>query len=159
MLDLIFPKSIDNHYRGQRLALLLLWLIVGMNVAIDLGAIFTPDGGAETADGIPLSTYPAAAAAAVIGVAAYLGLAGLMLDLIYVLALVRYRAMVPLMYALLVVQYPAHKAIGLMKPIVRAGDPHGGWITLGLFVLTLIGFALSLTGKYRRGAPQGRRAA
>src|SRR5438067_9841017 len=128
MLDLIFPKSIDNHYRGHRLALWLLWLIVAMNVAIDLAAIFTPDGGAESADGIPLSTYPATAAAAVIGVAAYLGLAGLMVDLIYLLALVRYRAMVPLLYLLLIVQYPAHKAIGLIKPIARAGEAHGGWV-------------------------------
>jgi hypothetical protein len=147
MLNRLFPAQIDNRYRGHRLALWLLYPITFLNAVIDLVSIFSPDGGAQSADGIPLDTYAPAAARAVVGVAAYLGLADLVLVVFSVLALVRYRAMVPLIYLVIVIEYLAHKGIGLMKPIARAGDAHGGLVTMGLFALCVLGLMLSLIGK------------
>jgi len=159
MLKRLFPDAFDNRFRGLAPALWLFWPIVLMSLAIDLGGIFAPDGGAQSADGIPLSTYDHAGAAAVIGVAAFLGLASLMFDLLCVLAALRYRAMVPLLYALLVAQFLAHKAIGAMKPIPRIPSASGGEIALTIFAVTVLGLVLSLTGKgYRTTAlsPPGR---
>lgn len=147
MLNRIFPDQIDNHYRGHKFALWLFYPITFMNLAIDLVAIFTSDGGAQSADGIPLDTFGAGGAQAVIFVVALLGLSGLLLGLLFVLALFRYRAMIPLMYVLLVVDYLGHKGIGLMKPIVRVGTPSGGFVGVALFALTVIGLVLSLRGR------------
>ena len=148
MLSRLLPQPIDNRFRGHRPALWLFVAIAAMNIVIDLVAIFTRDGGAQNADGIPMDTFAPAAAQAVIGVGALLGLAGLLLGLIFVLALVRYRAMIPLMYALLVVDFIGHKADLALKPIPRMpGVSSGSLVTWALFAVTLVGLALSLTGK------------
>ncbi len=147
MLDRIFPEQFDNHYRGRKGALWLFYPITFMNVAIDLVAIFARDGGAKSADAIPLDTFGPTAAAALVGVVAYLGLASLLLGLLAILALLRYRAMIPLMYLLIVMNDIGHKAIGLIKPIARIGAPSGGIVSLALMALSLVGLVLAVSGK------------
>jgi hypothetical protein len=147
MLNRIFPERFDNHYRGHRLALWLFYPITFMNVVIDLVAIFKSDGGAQSADGIPLDTFVSGGAQAVIFAVALLGLSGLLQQFVSVLALLRYRAMIPLMYVLLVVDYLGHKGIAWMKPVVRTGTSSGSYVTVSIFALTFLGLVLSLRGK------------
>jgi hypothetical protein len=147
MLNRIFPKQLDNQYRGNKIAIWLFALLIVVNTGISCVAIFKPDGGAQSADGIPLDTYAPAAAQAVIGVVAFLGLANLLLYIVFVVVLIRYRAMIPFMYLLIVLNWLAHKGIGMMKPIVRAGASPGQYVTWSLFALSLIGLILSVTGK------------
>jgi len=159
MLERLFPSTFDNQYRGYRLALWLFILITFVNTGISLVAILRPDGGAQSADGIPLSSYSPAAAQAVIGVIAFLGLSNLVLCMINVLALFRYRSMIPLLYAFAAIIFLGHKWIGAMKPIVRvASASPSGFVNLSLFAITLLGLALSLMGaRYdmRSEAPAG----
>jgi len=131
----IFPKQIDNHYRGHKFALWLFYPITFMNVAIALVGIFASDGGAQSADGIPLDTFGAGGAQAVVPVVAHLGLAKLLLGLLFVLALFRYRSMIPLMYVLIVVDYLGHKGILLLKPNVSVGTPFEGIVKSYSFAL------------------------
>lgn len=147
MLNRIFPEQIDNRYRGHKFALWLFYPITFMNLAIDLVAIFKSDGGAQSADGIPLDTFVSGGAQAVIAVVALLGLAGLLLGFLFVLALFRYRAMIPLMYVLIVADYLGHKGILWMKPIARVGTPSGSFVSVALIALSIIGLVLSLLGK------------
>jgi hypothetical protein len=152
MLNRIFPEQIDNRYRGHKLALWLFYPLTFMNVTIALVAIFARDGGAQSADRIPLDAFVSGGAAAVIGVLAFLGLAKLLLGSLYVLASFRYRAMIPLMYLLIVVDQLGHKGIGLMKPIVRTGTPTGVFVNLVILAVSIVGLVLSLQGKdYSRG--------
>jgi len=144
MLYRIFPEHIDNHYRGHTFALWLFYPLTIMNVVIALVAIFSRDGGAQSADGIPLDTFVSGGAEAVIGVVAFLGLSKLLLGLLFILALFRYRAMIPLMYVLIVLDHLGHKGIGLMKPIVRIGTPSGSFVSMVLFALSIFGLVLSL---------------
>ena len=147
MVNRIFPKQLDNQYRGNKIAIWLLALLTLMNTGISCVAIFKPDGGAQSADGIPLDTYAPAAAHAVIGVVAFLGLADLLLCVLIIIALIRYRAMIPLMYVVIVLNWLAHKGIGLMKPIARTGTSSGHYLTWSLFALSVIGLILAVTGK------------
>ena len=153
MLDRIFPATLDNRFRGHRLGLWLLYPILFVKIGISLAAIFTPDGGAQRADGIPLDSFPPAASEAVIGVVAFLGLATLITELIGVLALIRYRAMAPLIYVLMVTEDLGHRAVGLMKPIAREGAPMGGFVNLALIALIAIGLILSLVGRETLKSP------
>ncbi|HEY1927862.1 MAG TPA: hypothetical protein VGG92_10395, partial [Caulobacteraceae bacterium] len=84
---------------------------------------------------------------AVIGVGAFLGVEGLMLGLLFLLALVRYRAMIPLMYLVLAIEFLAHKGAGLWRPILPTGGSSGTLIPLALFAVTLVGLALAVTGR------------
>jgi hypothetical protein len=61
--------------------------------------------------------------------------------------LVRYRAMIPLMFALLVLEYLSRRPILLFLPIVRSGPPPGSVVNLALLAVMIVGLALSLRSK------------
>lgn len=140
----LLPQRIDNAYRGHRLALWILAALVLMKGGIGLGTIFNGRSAAVSADGIPLDTFSPAGAQAFISLFAAWGLAQLMLNLLGLLALLRYRAMVPLMFAVLLVEHLGRKLIFWILPIARAETPPGLFVNLGLVALMVIGLALSL---------------
>jgi hypothetical protein len=82
MLDLLFPQRIDNTFRGQKAALWLLALMALMRTAMGVSVMFNTHMTAITADGIPLDTYPAAAAANIVAMFALLGLTYFMTALV-----------------------------------------------------------------------------
>ena len=147
MLNRIFPERIDNHYRGHKLALWFFVPITFMKVAISLVHIFYEDGGAQSISTIPLDTYTSGAAENVIAIFSRMGLDQLLLGLLFVVVLFRYRAMIPLMYVLIMVGYIAGEGIVYMKPLVLAGTSGASTPALVLTVLSISGLVLSLRGK------------
>jgi hypothetical protein len=61
-----------------------------------------------------------------------------------VLTLTRYRAMIPLMFVLLLIEHLARRWVLLVKPIARTGTPPGIYINLVLLGLMIAGLVLSL---------------
>lgn len=151
MLNRIFPPQFDNNYRGHKLALWLFVPLVFMKVAISLSSIFDGYNVIRVADGIPLDTFTSGGAKAVVSITALLGLSHLLLASLCVLALIRYRTIIPLMYLLLLVEYFAKKWIFLVHPIARTGTSPSTYVNLVLITLLIVGLALSL---WRRGDRQ-----
>lgn len=147
MLNRIFPERIDNHYRGHKLALWFFVPITFMKVAISLVHIFFEDGGAQSISTIPLDTYTSGAAENLIAIFSRMGLDQLLLGLLFVVVLFRYRAMIPLMYVLIIVGYIAREGIVYMKPLVLTGTSGASTPALVLTVLSISGLVLSLRGK------------
>ena len=147
MLSRVLPRYFDNTYRGHRLALWLFGIILLMKTAIALGTVFNGRTAAQTADGIPLDSFGAAGAAAVVSLFAIWGLAQLVISTIGVLALVRYRAMVPLMLALFLFEHVMRRVIFLVLPIPRDGTAPGLAINLALLAVMAVGLALSLRSR------------
>jgi hypothetical protein len=154
MLNQVFPRYFDNAYRGHRLALWLFGAILLMKTAIALGTIFNGRTAAQTADGIPLDSFGVAGAAAVVSLFAIWGLAQFVISLIGVLALVRYRAMVPLMLALFLFEHVARRVIFLVMPIPRDGTAPGLYINFALLAVMTVGLALSLQKRADGSWPQ-----
>jgi hypothetical protein len=102
---------------------------------------------------MPLDTYPASAAQNIVGLMARNGLEQLLIASIFVLVLLRYRAMIPLMYVLIVTHYVASRGLAQMKPLVLAGTSGASTPTLVIAMLSAIGLALSLTGRSYAGEP------
>ena len=148
MFDQLLPQTIDNTYRGHRLALWLFGLLLFMKLAVSLNSIFNGYSVASSADGIPLDTYPPAAARTIVALFALFGLAHFMICLLGILVLVRYRSMIPFMFALLLVEHLSRRLILLLIPIVRVGTPPAFAVNLVLAALMIAGLALSL---WRRG--------
>jgi hypothetical protein len=144
MLNPIFPQRLDNTYRGHPVAVWLFLAVVFMKTGIALGTIFNGHAAAQSADGIPLDSFGASGAEAVVALFAIWGLAQLMLSVLGILALARYRAMIPFLFTLLLFEHLARKWILLVKPIVRTGTPPGPYINLVLLGLMIVGLALSL---------------
>lgn len=146
----VLPESLDNRFRGRLLALWLFGPVLVVKTGIALGTIFNGRAAAQSADGIPLDRFGADGAEAVVALFAIWGLAQLVLCGLGILALVRYRAMVPLLFLLLLLEQLARKGILMVKPIVRSGTPPGALINLSLLGLMVVGVALSL---WRRKEP------
>jgi hypothetical protein len=143
-VNLILPQRFDNTHRGHPAALWILGLVLVAKTGIALGTIFNGHTAAQSADGIPLDTFGTAGAEAVLTLFAMWGLSQLVLSVLGVLTLVRYRAMTPLMFLLILVEHVARRWILFVKPIARIGAPPGLSINLVLLGLTVVGLALSL---------------
>ena len=96
------------------------------------------------ADGIPLDRYTTAGAQTLVSLFAILGFTQFLICLLGVLALARYRNLVPLMFTLLLLQYLGGRVILRLLPIVRVGTPPGFYVNLALLALMIVGLALSL---------------
>jgi hypothetical protein len=148
MFGRIFPKQIDNNYRGHWLAILIFALLVILRAVMGFNSITLTHMVATGADGIPLDSYGPACAAVVVLFFKNIGLFFLLLSLLGAVALVRYRAMVPLMYLVLIIQLAGSRVLLHLYPIVRTSEmPLGFSVTLTMLAVALIGVVLSLVGK------------
>lgn len=144
MLDQLLPERLDNTYRGHKLALWLFAALLFVKGGIGLGTMFNGHSAATSADGIPLDTFSPAGEQAFVSLFAAWGLSQVILNLIGLLALVRYRAMVPLMFALLLLEHVCRKLVFLVLPIPRTGAPPGVLINIVLVAVMIAGLFLSL---------------
>src|SRR4051812_23976131 len=117
MLSRIFPRTIDNVFRGHWLALWLFGFYILIKLVQGTESLLQARNTAVNADGLPLASYGSAAADTVVGMFALLGLNLLVLPLIGVLALVRYRAMVPLLQLVFLLLYAANRLVHSFYPI------------------------------------------
>ncbi|MBA3343558.1 MAG: hypothetical protein H0T48_17210 [Gemmatimonadaceae bacterium] len=147
MIDRILPACIDNRYRGHRLGLWLFVPITFINVSRSLTHLFKADGGAQSISTIPLDTYSSSAAQNIVGLFARIGLEQLLLASLFVLVLVRYRAMIPLMYVLIVAHYIGARVVSQVKPLVLTGTSGVRTPFLVIAVLSVAGLVLSLIGR------------
>ena len=150
MLAPVFPRQFDNAYRGLWPAVWLFVPIVILRLVMGFNSIAMTRKIAVSADGIPLDRFDAPAAQQVILEFALLGLFNLLFGLIGVVALVRYRAMIPAVYLLFLVQQLAGRALNVVNGSASGWLPSGSagsLVVLGLLIATALGFVLSLWGR------------
>jgi hypothetical protein len=145
------PPRLDNSYHGSRLARWLLGLVVTVRILQSLVSIFRGHSVAMSADGIPLDAFTPAGAQTVVALLALLGIARLPFHALCLLVLARYRSAIPLMLALLALEYMARSLALVFVPIARTGTAGGLVVNRVLFVMMIVGLALSLWR--RRDAP------
>ena len=148
MLNKLLPERVDNTYSGLKPALWLLGLVASVKILQALAIIFSAYSTIRDADGVPLSTYPPDAVQTILANWALSAVGRLIVSLLCVLMLVRYRSLVSFMLAVLAVDYLGRELVLYFTPITRIGNPPGPIVNLSLFALTLLGLALSL---WKRG--------
>lgn len=144
MLERLLPSAEDFSYRGSRIALWLLGLVLFMKVGIAFGAIFNGRYAASGADGIPIDMYTPQGAETVLALFGALGVSQILLCALGALILFKYRALVPVFALLLVLEFVARKGVTLAMPIVRSGGSAGSAISWSIFGLMILTFVLSL---------------
>lgn len=143
MLTTFLPRQIDNTYRGHKLALWIFGFIVLIKTVMSVNSIIMGHNVASSADGVPLDTFSPAGAQAVVALFGAWGVGHLTLCFLSVLVLVRYRAFIPFMFAVLLGEQLLRKVVGYFLPIVHASSP-GSIVNTVLLTLLLIGLGLSL---------------
>src|SRR5688572_5634193 len=92
-----------------------------------------------------LTLTPPAAAQTVVPICALSELERLIVAFLCVLVLVRYRSVLTFMFGLLAIDYLARQLILFVHPVIRVSTPMGPIVNFALFVLVIVGLALSLT--------------
>lgn len=143
MLSQLLPPHIDNTYRGYAPGLWILGLLLLLRTIISVNSIFNGYNVA-TGDGMPLESFTPAGAQTAVSLFALSAFSRLVTTLFGILILLRYRAMVPLFFVLLVLDHLGRATVLKALPIPGVGAPPGSTITLALLALTIIGLVLSL---------------
>lgn len=162
MFSRLFPKQFDNSYRGHVLALWLFALLAfiklamgfnvsGLNPWIDNRYIAT------SVDGIPLDSYGPEAASTFMFMFASWGLILFVLGLLCLIALIRYRAMVPFLYLMLAIEQFGRFYLNTLHPIARAVKSDtispGALFNWGLMAALALGLILALWPRRQSEAP------
>jgi hypothetical protein len=140
----LLPARADNSYRGHRLALWLLGLVLLLYGVIGTNSILNGQKVASTADGIPLDRFGPAGVQTVVSLFGLLGVSRLVLVLLGAVVLVRYRTLVPPLLALLLLEQLAKRAFLAFHPVAQTGKPPGTFVTFGILAATIAGLTLSL---------------
>lgn len=122
ILETILPPVIDNKIRGLKLPF---YVFVGYALLSTIRSgihMFSADGGAGSIAGMDLSV---AGADGIVFAFALWGSSQLLLALVQLLVVIRYRSLVPLMYLLLILEILLRELVGLMKPVTFAHTPPG----------------------------------
>ncbi|GAB3380302.1 hypothetical protein [Lysobacter fragariae] len=149
MLSRLFPAIVDNRFRGHVLALWLFVPLALMKVMLGMVHILRADGGAQSVSTMPLDTYSAGAAQNIIALMARMGLEQALLGGVFLVVLLRYRALVPLMYLVAVVHALGSYEVKAMKPLALAGVSGASTMHTVIAVVSVVGLLLSLVGGYR----------
>jgi hypothetical protein len=144
MFGRLFPRQLDNAYRGHWLALVILALLLVLRLVQTGLGLVDPVLVIRGPDGILFDTFNGPGQAAFASLFRLVCLFNLVVCLLGVLAMVRYRAMVPLIYLVLIVSFGGRKILGLLDPIPRAPDAPGVWMVFAMIAAALLGFLLSL---------------
>ena len=149
----VFPRQFDGVYLGSRLALWLLVPIVVINLIIGANTMLNTRELLQ-GDGIPLASYDAAPVRVILKGFKSWGLGHVLLFSLGLLALLRYRAMIPLMYLVFILENVGRKVVQSSNPFqvtTKSGEPSvGALINLALLAVLVFGFALSLVRRRDR---------
>lgn len=140
--------SPSSGYRGSRFSLWALVAMTVLTVARGLVHVFAPDGGAGSIAGLDVDVEGGANLVALFG---QWGWEQLLLSLVTIVVLVRYRFLVPFAWLLQALDWGGRMLVGALKPLVVAAPPPGAignWVFLPL---ALIALWLALPPLARRG--------
>ena len=144
ILSRLLPSSIDNNFPGRKLALWAFYCLTALTIWRSQHHIFAADGGAQSIATIPLDNYTAGGAQSVVGVFALWGLAQLGMAIIMLLACLRYKALIPLLWLFVLLEYTGRYVILKFKPIETLGTAPGetGNIVLPFVALAMLCLSL-----------------
>jgi hypothetical protein len=140
-INRIFPKTVDNNYKGYNIALWVFMLLAIVSTVRSMIHFLAPDGGAGSIAGLDLSR----GAENIIFTFSLWGLSQLIYAFIQLLIAFRYRILIPLFYLILFFETLGRMAVGQMKPpVLLHGIPPGGIANYIILPLSIIMFIISM---------------
>lgn len=106
--------------------------------------IISPDGGAGSIAGIPLSQYSIEASQTIIFMFALWGISQLIIGLFYIYVLIIKPNLIPIMLLSLTLEYSLRLIIGQLKPILTTHTAPGAYGNYIMIPLSIILFLLSI---------------
>lgn len=151
IMNIIFPKQINNQFRGYKIALYAFYVLTAVTLWRSQHHLFAADGGAQSIASIPLDSFSLTGSQAVVGVFGLWGLSQLIIGIFYLLAATKYKSMIPLMYVLMLIEY-AFRAFyfPVAKPIPTTGTAPGAVINIPFILFSILMLILIIVGDKRK---------
>lgn len=146
IFEILLPVKADNTLPGSKLPFYMLLLLALIGTVRSLIHIFSPDGGAGSIAGMDLS----AGANGIIFAFALWGSAQLIYALLQWVVLLRYRALIPLMWLIQLLETLGRMLVGRIKPVTFAHTPPGAIQNYIYLALALLMLSLSLWSARRQ---------
>jgi hypothetical protein len=146
VLELILPARADNTLRGSQIPFYLFILVASIGVVRSCIHIFSADGGAGSIAGMNLAVT---GANEVVFAFALWGAEQLIYALLQWIVILRYRSLIPLMWAIQFLETLGRILVGHLKPVTFAHTPPGAYQNYIYLVLSLLMLALSLWSGYK----------
>ena len=146
----LFPRVVDNEYNGF---VFVVWFFAALTVLTAVRSVLhivLPDGGAQVIATIPLDRFGHSAVQTVIGLFGQWGLSQVLLAAVFVIVLLRYRQLIPLMLLVALVEWVGRSVVGLAKPIGTDGTAPGEVGNIVLAPVIFVVLVLSLLPRRRR---------
>jgi hypothetical protein len=161
LLARLLPMPADNEFRGPKLALVVFALLTAVSLGRSLIHVFADDAGLNRIATLIRFGGDPDPDAAIYLFGSLWGLAQLGMALCYAVVLFRYRSLVPLMYASLVLEWGGRLLIGrVMHPLddrYFTGTAPGAAGAVPVFVLVTAMLYVCLRPARGPGSNQGRR--
>ncbi|MFM8424464.1 MAG: hypothetical protein ACKOBL_04750 [Chloroflexota bacterium] len=122
IFDILLPTQIDNTIRGTKIPFYIFTLYAIVSTVRSCIHLLSSDGGAGTIAGMDLSV---AGADGIIFAFALWGSSQLLFAMIQLLAVIRYRSLIPFMWLMLALEILLRELVGKMKPVTFAHTPPG----------------------------------
>jgi hypothetical protein len=122
IFEILLPTKIDNVIRGTKIPFYIFALYAIISTVRSCIHLLSSDGGAGTIAGMDLSV---AGADGIIFAFALWGSSQLLFALIQLLAVIRYRSLIPFMWLMLALEVLLRELVGAMKPVTFAHTPPG----------------------------------
>ena len=138
ILETILPAKIDNVIRGTKIPFYIFAVYALVSAARSCIHLLSADGGAGTIAGMDLSV---AGAEGIIFAFALWGSSQLLFAILQLLVVIRYRALIPFMWLMLMLEVLLRELVGKMRPVTFAHTPPGAignQIILPLAALMLV---------------------
>lgn len=146
-MNKILPDKITNDFKANKILIYVFCLITLITIARSLIHIFAIDGGAQSIAGFPLETYSPEASKAVVLIFSVWGLSQLIMGIFYLIVLLKYKSLIPLMYLFLFLEYTGRLLLGIYKSAESTHVVPGSIANYLMIPLSLVLFILCLRHK------------
>ena len=147
IFELLLPARIENTLRGSKIPFYVFALLAAISFVRSCIHLFSGDGGAGSIAGMDLSVQ---GAEGIVFAFALWGSSQLLFALVQLLVVFRYRALVPLMYLMLILEILLRELVGWMKPVTFAHTPPGAVGNQLLLPLAVIMLVWALWSAYKQ---------
>jgi hypothetical protein len=147
IIEIILPKTIDNSIRGSKIPFFVFAMYAILSTVRSCIHIFSADGGAGSIAGLDLTI---SGADGIIFAFALWGSSQLLFAIIQLIVVLRYRALVPLMYLMLILEIILRQLVGIMKPVTFAHTPPGAIGNQLLLPLAIIMLILTVWSSFKQ---------
>ena len=153
-LNVLIPRTADNDYRGGKVPLVFFLALIGMTAFRSFVHFLREDSGVNSIASIVLFSGSPDPNHVIYMFSSLWGSQQVIMVILYIIVLVRFRNLIPLMWALMFVEVILRIGVGMMHsltPEYYARTPPGKVANLPLLLISLIMIVIAIRNALREG--------